>query len=158
MDLSQNAALSASLDVGTQVIRQLATVGKVHKRSVQQANLAVLRSPDVPSILIETGFISNPQEEKNLNTRAHQERVAGAILAGIRNYFVENPPANTQLALDLKRKPAEPIRHVIVSGDTLSEIAARYSVSLRALRSANNLSTDRVRIGQTLKIPLIAGI
>jgi N-acetylmuramoyl-L-alanine amidase len=158
MDLSQNAALSASLDAGSEVIRQLARVGSVHRRTVQQAGFLVLKSPDVPSILVETAYISNPDEEKKLRSSAHQEVLAEAILAGLRNYFTANPPPNTQLALNQKRGPARQVSHVISRGDTLSEIAKRYNVSMSDIRTANQLSTDRVRIGQKLTIPVSAGI
>jgi N-acetylmuramoyl-L-alanine amidase len=158
LDLSQNAALSASLDAGGEVIKQLARIGKVHKGKVQQAGFLVLKSPDVPSILIETAYISNPDEEKKLRSREHQDRIANAILAGVRNYFYANPPPNTQIALNQKRSPARQVSHVISRGDTLSEIAERYNVSMSDIRVANKLPNDRVRVGQTLRIPIRAGI
>ena len=157
LDLSQNAALSASLDVGAEVIKELARLGPVHRRTVQQAGFLVLKSPDIPSILVETAFISNPTEEKNLKSSAHQDKLAAAILAGIRDYFHANPPQDTQIALNMRRGPAEPIQHVITSGDTLSQIAQRYNVSTAEIKSANKLSSDRVRVGQTLRIPVYAG-
>ena len=157
LDLSQNAALSASLDVGSKVIREMGKVGTVHRRKVQQAGLLVLKSPDVPSILVETNFISNPGEEKKLRSKAHQKKLASAILAGIRGYFYVNPPPDTQIAMDLKRTPTRQVSHVIRRGDTLSEIAERYNVSLATIRSANKLANDRIRVGQTLRIPLFAG-
>ncbi len=157
LDLSQNAALSASLDVGAHVIKELGKVGTVHRRKIQQAGLLVLKSPDVPSILVETNFISNPNEEKKLKNRSHQSKLASAILAGIRGYFYENPPPDSQIAMDLKRTPTKPVRHVISRGDTLSDIAARYDVSMSAIRAANKLSGDRIRIGQILRIPVFSG-
>lgn len=157
LDLSQNAALSASLDVGSKVIRELGKVGTVHRRRVQLAGLLVLKSPDVPSILVETNFISNPNEEKKLKSSAHQKRLASAILAGIRGYFYTNPPLDTQIALDQKRTPTKQVSHVISRGDTLSDIAQRYNVSMSAIRSANKLSNDRIRVGQTLRIPVFTG-
>jgi N-acetylmuramoyl-L-alanine amidase len=157
LDLSQNAALSASIDVGSKVIREMGKVGTVHRRKVQQAGLLVLKSPDVPSILVETNFISNPGEEKKLKSRGHQKKLASAILAGIRSYFYANPPPDTQIAMDLKRTPTKQVSHVIRRGDTLSEIAERYNVSLATIRSANQLANDRIRVGQTLRIPIFAG-
>lgn len=157
LDLSQNAALSASLEVGDKVIDELARMGPVHRRKVQQAGLLVLKSPDVPSILVETAFISNPDEERKLRSEAHQRRLADAILAGITNYFYTNPPPDTQIAMNIKRSPETQVQHVIVRGDTLSEIAQRYNVSMNAIKAANNLSGNRLRIGQTLHIPLFAG-
>ncbi len=157
LDLSQNAALSAGLDVGAEVIAELSKLGKVHRHTVQQAGFVVLKSPDVPSILIETAYISNPHEERKLVSGSHQRDLANAILTGIRNYFHANPPPNTQLALDLNRSPQRQIDHVIARGDTLSEIAQRYNVSLSAIRSVNKLSGDTVRVGQRLTIPIYAG-
>jgi N-acetylmuramoyl-L-alanine amidase len=157
LDLSQNAALSAGLDIGAEVIAQLALLGKVHRSTVQQAGFLVLKSPDVPSILVEAAYISNPDEEKKLRSRSHQGKLANAIFAGIRNYFYENPPPKTQLAMNLRRSPTQRVNHVISRGDTLSEIAERYNVSMSAIRSANKLSGDKVRIGQKLTIPIYAG-
>jgi len=157
LDLSQNAALSASMDVGSKVIRELAGIVKVRRRTVQQAGLIVLKSPDMPSILVETAYISNPSEEKLLRNSNHQAKLANAILGGIRNYFYTNPPPDTQIAMDVRSTPDRQVRHVISRGDTLSEIAARYNVSTAAIRSANRLSNDRIRVGQTLSIPLFPG-
>jgi N-acetylmuramoyl-L-alanine amidase len=157
LDLSQNAALSASLDVGSEVIGELADIVRVRRKTVQQAGLLVLKSPDMPSILVETAYISNPSEEKQLKDSRHQARLASAILGGIRNYFYTNPPPDTQIAMDIRRNPAREVRHVIARGDTLSEIAARYNTSAAAIRSANRLSGDKIRVGQTLSIPIYAG-
>jgi N-acetylmuramoyl-L-alanine amidase len=157
LDLSQNAALGASLDIGSSVIEQLARIGPVHRSKVQQAGFLVLKSPDVPSILVETAYISNPAEEKKLKNKKHQGKIADAIFLGIRNYFYMNPPPETQLALNLRKNPRQPVHHVIARGDTLSEIAERYAVTIAAIRAANNLSGNQVRIGQTLQIPVFAG-
>jgi N-acetylmuramoyl-L-alanine amidase len=157
LDLSQNAALSASLDVGAKVIGELAKVGSMHRRSVQQAGFIVLKSPDVPSILVETAFISNPEEEARLKSESHRDNLASAILAGIRTYFYTNPPADTQIAMELKRSPAAQVNYVISRGDTLSEIAQRYNVSVTEIKSANRMSGNTVLVGQTLRIPLLTG-
>ncbi len=157
IDLSQNASLSASLDVGSHVIREMSQIAKMHRKTVQQAGFLVLKSPDMPSILVETAFISNPDEEKKLRDKRHQGRLANAILAGIRNYFYTNPPPDTLIAANLRREPTRQVRYVITPGDTLSEIAERYNVSTAAIRRANKLSNDRIRIGQTLQIPVFAG-
>ena len=157
LDLSQNAALSASLEVGSDIIGELAQVAKVRRRTVQQAGFLVLKSPDMPSILIETAYISNPSEEKKLRDKNHQAKLANAILGGIRHYFYTNPPPDTQIAMDVRRTPDRQVRHVIARGDTLSEIAARYNVSTAAIRAANSLNNDRIRVGQTLSIPIFPG-
>jgi len=157
LDLSQNAALSASLDVGSSVIAELDSVVRVRRNTVQQAGLLVLKSPDMPSILVETAYISNPTEEKKLRDPNHQARLATAILAGVRNYFYTNPPPDTQIAMDVRRSPTRQVNHVISRGDTLSQIADRYNVSTAAIRTANRLNNDTIRVGQTLSIPIFSG-
>ena len=154
LDLSQNAALSASLSVGSSVLDELAKVGSMHRRKVQQAGFLVLKSPDVPSILVETAFISNPSEEARLSSPTKRREIAKAILAGVRTYFYRHPPPDTQLAMLLRSAPEGQVRYVIARGDTLSEIAERYNVSLSVLRATNRLSGDTLRVGQTLNIPI----
>jgi N-acetylmuramoyl-L-alanine amidase len=157
LDLSQNASLSASLDVGSAVIGELSRIVKVRRGTVQQAGLLVLKSPDMPSILVETAYISNPSEEQKLRDPNHQAKLASAILSGIRSYFYTNPPPDTQIAMDIRRTPDRQVRHVIARGDTLSEIAERYNVSTAAIRAANRLNNDNIRVGQTLSIPVFSG-
>ena len=157
LDLSQNAALSASLDVGADVVSELARVVKVRRKTVQQAGFLVLKAPDMPSLLIETAYISNPTEEKLLRTGAHQDKLAKAITAGVRKYFYKNPPPDTQIAMNVRRAPSGHVRHKIARGDTLSELAERYDVSAAAIRSANKLRNDNIRIGQVLSIPVFTG-
>ncbi|NOX75460.1 MAG: AMIN domain-containing protein [Gammaproteobacteria bacterium] len=148
LDLSRNATIAASLDVGSNVLSELKKIGRVHKRRVEQAGFVVLKSPDVPSILVETGFISNRHEEKNLRSKAYQRKLARAMLKGVKTYFANNAPAGTLLAMDDRQ-------HVIRRGETLSGIAQQYRVTQLALRSANGLSSDGLRIGQTLRIPMM---
>lgn len=157
LDLSQNASLSASLAVGARVLDELAKVGDMHRRRVQQAGFLVLKSPDVPSILVEAAFISNPAEERKLRSPAHRKQLADAILAGIRTYFYLHPPPDTQIAANLRNAPEGQVRYVISRGDTLSEIAARYNISMSVLKATNNLSGDTLRVGQTLNIPVHPG-
>ena len=156
-DLSQSAALSASNDVGARVSKQLSRVVKMHSTQVRLKSLAVLTSAEMPSILVETGFISNSGDENKLRNRSHQGRLAAAILAGVRDYFYTNPPADTRIAMELQREPTRQVRHVIARGDTISEIAERYNVSPTAIRQHNKLSSDKIRIGQTLQIPIYSG-
>ena len=98
LDLSQTASLEASIDVAEEVLAGLRKVGRVHKPRVESAAFAVLKSPDIPSLLVETAFISNPQEEKKLNSSAYQRKVARAVATGVRRYFVDNAPEGTLLA------------------------------------------------------------
>lgn len=92
LDLSTTAQINDSLKLGRQVLAELGGINSLHKPHVEQAGFAVLRAPDIPSILIETAFISNPEEEKRLNDEAYQEKMASAILKGIKAYFAKNPP------------------------------------------------------------------
>ncbi|MBL8393945.1 MAG: N-acetylmuramoyl-L-alanine amidase [Candidatus Accumulibacter sp.] len=92
LDLSQTATINDSLKLGKAVLGELGGINRLHKASVEQAGFAVLKAPDIPSILIETAFISNPEEEKKLNDDAYQDKMAEAILSGIRKYFAKNPP------------------------------------------------------------------
>lgn len=150
LDLSQAASIEASTSVGSNVLGELKKIGRVHKPRVQQAGFMVLKSPDVPSILVETAFISNPEEERKLRDPRHQQRLAQAILTGIQAYFRNNPPPGTLMAKASERDGRE---HVIKRGDTLSEIARRYAVSMQRLRVANGLTDDQLRIGAVLRIP-----
>jgi len=92
IDLSQTAQISDSLRLGKAVLDELGEINQLHKPHVEQAGFAVLKAPDIPSILVETAFISNPDEEKRLNDDAYQEKMAGAIVDGIKRYFEKNPP------------------------------------------------------------------
>jgi N-acetylmuramoyl-L-alanine amidase len=98
LDLSQSAAMSASMVAAEKVLNELNTVGEVRKARVQQAGFVVLKSPDIPSMLIETAYITNPGEEKRLRDERYQQRLATAILAGIRSYFRDSPLPGTRLA------------------------------------------------------------
>ncbi|MEN7342839.1 MAG: N-acetylmuramoyl-L-alanine amidase [Pseudomonadota bacterium] len=154
MDLSQNATIRASLDVGSYVLEQIGTVNKLHRPTVQQAGFTVLLSPDVPSILVETAFISNPDEERKLSSSAHQKKIAGAIFEGVRQYFYANAPAGTLVATRATGNgPRCPRNYEIGPGDTLSGIADRCQISVSRLRRENQLANDRIRVGQVLRIP-----
>jgi N-acetylmuramoyl-L-alanine amidase len=98
LDLSQSASLSASQVAAERVLRQLNRVGEVRKPQVQQARFMVLKSPDIPSMLVETAYISNPQEEQRLRAQPHQAKLAAAIHQGVHDYFYANPPAGTRVA------------------------------------------------------------
>lgn len=150
LDLSQSATMKASDDVANHVLDAMKRVGKTHKPHVERANFIVLRSPDVPSMLIETGFISNPGEEKKLTDPAYRRKLAAAIVDGMRDYFSNQPPPGTWLAANAKARPRQ---HVVSRGETLSLIASRHGISLASLRAANQLSGDVVRVGERLRIP-----
>lgn len=153
LDLSQNASLSSSIEVADEILQQMARVGTVRKPQVMQAPFMVLKSPDVPSVLIETAYISNPEEERRLDNNEYRARLAAAIFAGVRDYFYRNPPRGTLVAELSRQRLAESVQHVIRPGETLSGLAARYNVSVRRIRDANQLHSDRVAPGQVLRIP-----
>jgi N-acetylmuramoyl-L-alanine amidase len=98
LDLSQSASLNASQVAASSVLHELTQAGEVRKHQVQQARFMVLKSPDIPSMLVETAYISNPQEEMRLRTPAHQAKLAAAIHQGVHDYFYANPPAGTRVA------------------------------------------------------------
>ena len=149
-DLSMSGTLDTSLSLGTLVLEQIGGVARLHKKRVEQAGFAVLKSPDVPSLLIETGFISNPGEAERLATPAYQDKMARAIRRGIQSWFVRQPPPGTLLAWQREQGGREV---TIASGDTLSEIADRFGVSVASIKSNNGLTRDVIYIGQTLVIP-----
>ncbi len=153
LDLSQNASLSASIDIGDEILQEIRQITRIRKGRVQQAPFLVLKSPDVPSVLIETAFISNPSDEKNLASWRYRDRLARAIHSGITDYFEVNPPPGTLLAQAGRIPARRAVEHVIRSGETLSGIATRYEVSVRRIQSVNNLRGDKIVVGRVLRIP-----
>ena len=149
-DLSMTATLDTSLKIGALVLEQLSGVARLHKRQVEQAAFTVLKSADVPSILVETGFISNPQEAERLATPAYQDKLARAIRRGIQSWFARQPPPGTLLAWQREQGGREV---TIVEGDTLSEIAEQFGVSVASIKETNGLNRDVIFVGQTLVIP-----
>ncbi len=147
LDLAQSGSLEASNTLAERMISELHRVGKVRKPDVERANFAVLRSPDVPSILVEAAFISNPSEERKLRSASFQNSLSDAMLTGLRSYFSTHARPGTLIA------DGQPDQHIIRPGETLSGIADRYSLSLSDLRSANNVRDDRIYAGQVLRIP-----
>lgn len=152
LDLSMTASLGASLEMGQQVLEAIKPINKLHKKSVEQASFIVLKSPDIPSILVETGFISNPGEERKLRSKAHQQKIAQAIFDGVYAYFEDRPPEGTAFAAKVANRQKHQ-NYTVKKGDTLSEIAERFRVSQKSIKGANALKSDRLRVGQLLKIP-----
>lgn len=152
LNMSQNATIEHSGEAAKAVLANLGRLGATHKGDVQKAGFVVLKSPDIPSVLVETAFISNPDEEVRLKNPAQQQRLAEAILGGIKAYFARYRP---QAARAAERSGGDRTgrRHVIDRGDTLAAIAKRYSVSLASLRTANRLSGNEIHVGQVLTIP-----
>ncbi|HBA35891.1 MAG TPA: N-acetylmuramoyl-L-alanine amidase [Gammaproteobacteria bacterium] len=98
LELAQTSTIESSLDIGEDILSNLKQIGKLHKPKVEQANFAVLKSPDIPSVLVETAFLSNPHEEKKLRTRSYQEKLAKAMHVGVKDYFRHNAPPGTIMA------------------------------------------------------------
>ena len=155
LDLSMTATLSSSLNVGQKVLGNMGRVTSLHKQRVEQAGFMVLKSPDIPSILVETGFISNNNEAAKLATASHQQALARSIHTGVRQYFQQNPPPGTYIAWlrDTGKIAAGPREHTVRPGETLAMLAVRYQVSVASLRSTNSLKTDELKVGQRLDVP-----
>ena len=146
-DLSLTGTIRSSLDIGDEILRQIKQINRVHKKEVQQAGFAVLKAPNIPSVLLETAFISNPREEKKLKSAAHQQKVAKAVSKGVANYFARQAPPGTWLS-------ASAGDYKVRSGDTLGSIAQRYRTSVENLRARNAMHTSSLNAGQVLKIPV----
>ena len=155
LDLSWDNSRSEGYSIGEEVLAQIGRVARLHKAKPVHASLAVLKAPDIPSLLIETGFISNHLEEKQLASRAYQRQIATAIFRGVRGYYAENPPEGARIASEPtpSKNGAGSIRHVVRNGESLSGLAQRYGVSKRKLRDHNSLKSEQLLIGQVLYIP-----
>ena len=178
LDLSMTATVNASLSAGNDVIKQIGSVNPLHKGHVEQAGFVVLKSPDIPSLLVETGFITTPAEARLLQTSTHQQKLASAISNGIQLYFRRHPPPGTALASNLASSrtatravapvlapapaartainpPVQGVggRHRVSAGETLSSIATAYGTNIATLKRLNALKRDQVNVGQVLKLP-----
>lgn len=163
LDLSQSASGEASTNLGSSVLSQMKHVAPLHgSKRVQQAGFLVLKSPDIPSILVETEFISNPNAENKLNSKHYQKQMAQAIMTGIKNYKHSSSGYHERIMLTASHQSV-PNHHsgshsaqqyTVKSGDTLSQVAQKFGVSAQRIKSFNNMSNDMVRVGQTLKIPM----
>jgi N-acetylmuramoyl-L-alanine amidase len=149
LDMSMDHSLTTSYDVSRDMLKHLKNVTSLHKEKPQGASFAVLTSPDIPSILVEMGFISNPQEEKNLNWSKYRQKMAQSLFNGLKQHFKGSPPDGSLWA----KWKQENRTHRVRSGESLSLLAQRYNVQISTLKKANNLNTDVVRIGQVLTIP-----
>lgn len=150
LDLSQTATIGSSVTLGNDVLAQLARIGPIHLDSVQQAGFAVLKAPDMPSILVETAFISNPSEEKRLRTKSFQRKLAAALFRGVQHYLRRHQPAPAERQ-DVTN--GAPRVHVVQPGDTLAGIARTYGIHVEALRFANNLPDSTLQVGRKLILP-----
>ncbi len=146
-DLSLTGTIESSLDIGGEILGQLKSVNRVHKKKVQQAGFAVLKAPNIPSVLLETAFISNPREEKNLRSASHQKKVAKAITRGVNKYFSRKAPPGTWLASSV-------CEYEVCNGDNIATISKKHDVNESDLRARNGLYADNLLAGQVLQIPV----
>ena len=173
LDMQQGWAVQASDTVAGNVLKSLAQLGPTHRGYVERANFVVLRSPDVPSILVETAFISNPTEERKLRDPGHQKALAEAVMSGVKSYFESTPPPGTWFAAQAARRNGTELAatksptdddaatadanvrdlHRVGEGESLGSIARQYGISVSALKSANHLDGNVVRTGTVLAIP-----
>ena len=146
-DMNKEHSLEVSVNTASYILNHLKKVTRLHNSAPQHGNFGVLKSSDIPSVLVETGFISNYKDERNLNASKHQQKLAQAIHNGVRDYFLAHPPMGSYFASIAYRQ------HKVGSGESLSILAQRYNVSVGQLKLVNNLTSNVVKIGQTLKIP-----
>lgn len=147
-------SMEQSLIAGTRVLESLDGITRLRRDKVQQASLEVLKSPDIPSMLIETGYLTNPDEARRLNTSAFQQKLARGIAQGVMNYFYEAPPEGSLVAWQkVNGIVPMPGIYTVKRGDSLSVIAQRYNVSLAELKSLNSLSSNTIHVAQELTIP-----
>lgn len=148
LDLSQSASKKASLDAANRVLRSMKRLTTLHRGEVESAGFAVLKSPDVPSMLVETGFISHRPTEDKLRTKQYQKQMAKAIGDGVKDYFKHRP-------LNPIDKTKEPqwVKYQVKKGDSLSKIAKKTQTNVAKLKEINQLKSDILRIGQSLRVP-----
>jgi N-acetylmuramoyl-L-alanine amidase len=147
LELGMQNSRYEGFEVASMIHHELSRVTGMHKSKPIQQSLAVLKSLDIPSLLVEAGFVTNYAEGKKLTTKAHQQKIAKAIAQGIYKYFRSAPPKDTYLAY-LQRSS-----HIVEKGESLSVIAVSYGVTVARLKQVNNLKKNTVYIGQKLKIP-----
>ncbi|MFM2622007.1 LysM peptidoglycan-binding domain-containing protein [Vibrio owensii] len=148
LDLQFSHSQKEGYKLATNILGEMGKVARLHNSKPINTSLAVLRSPQIPSVLVETGFISNPTEEKLLFQRAHQDKLARAITKAVVQYLKDNPPEGTVFS-----SSAKPSVHTVKRGESLSVIAQKYGTSTKAIMSANKLKSSGLAVGQKLKIP-----
>ncbi len=148
VDLSQTATIGLSLKLGKDVASGLSRITKMHSSRVEQASLYVLTSPDIPAILVETGFISNPYEERLLRSSSHQTKIALAVSNGGKRYLIENPIQNTVFTARTFGG-----KYIVKAGNTISGLAAKFKVSIAKLKQVNDFKSNKLFAGQVVRIP-----
>lgn len=153
LDMSHSKTIEHSLLLGEDILGEIRHVGRLHQRRVLQAGFAVLKSPDIPSVLVETAFISNPDEEKKLRTPAFQRGLAQGILAGVKRFVARQAPIAPPARPATVEARARPQEHVVQQGETLASIARLYNLHVEALRFFNNLTQAEPSVGTRLRLP-----
>ncbi len=157
-EMKQSHTVAESSEIGKAVLSSMAAVAPIHSRnSVAEARFLVLKSTVVPSILVETGFITNVREAQLLSNKSHQDKLGEAIARGIRSHFCRRPPPHAKLLRGGVSCDSITIEHLVQKNDTLGELARAYSVPIAVIRVANNLKSDKIRVGQVLTIPTGSG-
>jgi N-acetylmuramoyl-L-alanine amidase len=161
VDLSMTNTISESVNFGGRVLKELGKLGRLHSKRVEQAGFAVLKSPDIPSVLIETGFITNDSEERKLRTESYQWDIAEAVYRSIKAYYNQTPhfanstyrsPSLSNSGSSTSRTVTKNKYHKVKSGESLSVLAQRYGTSMSKIKRWNRLEKNTLYIGQRLKV------
>ncbi len=152
LDLQFSHSQKEGYKLATAILSEMGKVAKLHNSKPINTSLAVLRSPQIPSVLVETGFISNPTEEKLLFQRSHQDKLARSVTKAVVKYLKANPPEGIILS-NATSSTGSVSQHKVSRGESLSVIASKYGTSTQTLMKFNNLKSSSLAIGQILKIP-----
>ncbi len=155
LSMSSDNTRSEGYNMGQEILDKLGKFTKLHKKQPIHASLAVLKSPDIPSLLIETGFLSNRYEEIQLNQPNYQKQIAYCIYQGIVSYYEKYTVQRikTRVESAIRTGSARTVTHTVQKGDSLSVLAQRYNSSVSLIKARNQLKNDNIRIGQKLEIP-----
>ena len=155
LSMSSDNTRSEGYNMGQEILDKLGKFTKLHKKQPIHASLAVLKSPDIPSLLIETGFLSNRYEEIQLNQPNYQKQIAYCIYQGIVSYYEKYTVQHikTRVESAIRTGSARTVTHTVQKGDSLSVLAQRYNSSVSLIKARNQLKNDNIRIGQNLEIP-----
>jgi len=147
LDLTKSSTINRSLALAKNVLKELGSINNLHRGRVESAAFVVLKSLDIPSMLVETAYISNPKEEIQLNQKEYQLKLANAIFRGVDNYYQRYSPKARQYTSSASKS------YTVKAGETLLGIATRHKVSLKQLKQINKIKGSSIRSGQKLKIP-----
>jgi len=155
LDMSMTASVATSLEIGNSLIASLGQTTKMRRTTVEQAAFVVLKSADIPSLLIESGYITNDADAKNLDSPRWRQKFADAVVEGITHWFYQRPPRGSLIAWQ-QANPQQPrldVSYTVKRGDSLSELADQFGVTMTSLKFANEMDTSSIQVGQILTIP-----